>query len=73
MFRAETAARSVAMAVPIITLDIIKHLLSALFPGWQSVPRGYIPLQRMKEAFHAGIVMAGVSLDIENYCTLRLF
>lgn len=55
--RAETAARTVATPMIVITLNIIKHRHPNYFPANKALSVDTFHLQRVKGAFHAGIVI----------------
>lgn len=57
LFRAETATGTVTTPAIVITLDIIKHRCPHYFPAAKAFPVDTFHLQRMKEAFHTGIVI----------------
>ena len=57
LFRAETATGTVTTPAIVITLDIIKHRCPHYFLAAKAFPVDTFHLQRMKEAFHTGIVI----------------
>ena len=57
LFRAESATGAVTSPAIVITLDIIKHLRPYYFPADKAFPVDTFHFQRVKEAFHAGIVI----------------
>ena len=60
LFRAETATGTVTTPAIVITLDIIKHRCPHYFPADKVFSMDTFHFQRMKEAFHAGIIVAAV-------------
>lgn len=57
LFRTETATGTVTTPPIVITLDIIKHCCPHYFPAAKAFPVDTFHFQRMKEAFHTGIVI----------------
>lgn len=57
LFRAEAATGAVTSPAIVITLDIIKHRRPHYFPADNAFPVDTFHFQRVKEAFHAGIVI----------------
>ncbi|GDH44243.1 hypothetical protein BvCmsKKP061_02531 [Escherichia coli] len=64
LFRTETTTPTVPSPAIVITFDIIKHRCPHYFPKVFSVE--IFHFQRMKEAFHAGIIVAASLL--RSYC-----
>ena len=57
LFRAESATGTVTTPPIVITLDIIEHRRSHQFPADKALSMDTFHLQRMEEAFRAGIVV----------------
>lgn len=57
LFRADTATGTVSAPPIVIALDIIKHRRSHDFPADKAFPVDTFHLQRVEEAFRAGIVV----------------
>lgn len=57
LFRAEAATGNVTTPPIVITLDIIKLRRPHYFPADKAFPVDTFDFQRMKVAFHAGIVI----------------
>ena len=57
LFRTEAATPTVPPPPIVITFDIIKHRCPHYFPAAKAFPVDIFHLQRMKEAFHTGIVI----------------
>ena len=58
LFRAETTTPTVQSPAIVITFDIIKHRCPHYFPADKVFSMDTFHFQRMKEAFHAGIIVA---------------
>ena len=69
LFGTETATGTVAAPPIVITLDIIKHRPLHDFPADKAFPVDTFHLQRMKEAFHAGIV---VTTSFGTHATMQI-
>lgn len=57
LFRTKTATPTVPSPTIVITFDIIKHCCSHCFPANKVFSVDTFHVQRMKEAFHAGIIV----------------
>ncbi|BDQ79542.1 hypothetical protein JNE110611_p1-23 (plasmid) [Escherichia coli] len=58
LFRTEAATPTVPPPPIVITFDIIKHRCPHYFPADKVFSMDTFHFQRMKEAFHAGIIVA---------------
>lgn len=58
LFRAETTTGTLATPTIVITLDIIKHRRPHYFPAGKVLSMDAFHLQRMEEAFRAGVIVA---------------
>lgn len=58
LFRAESATGAVTSPPIVITLDITKHRRPHDFPADKALTVNTLNLQRVEEAFRAGIVIA---------------
>ena len=69
LFRAETATGTVTPPSIVITLDIIKHRHPHDFPADKAFPVDTFHLQRVEEAFRAGIV---VTTSFGTHATVQI-
>lgn len=69
LFRAETATGTVTTPAIVITLDIIKHRHPHDFPADKAFPVDTFHLQRVEEAFRAGIV---VTTSFGTHATVQI-
>ncbi len=58
LFRTETTTPTVPSPAIVITFDIIKHRCPHYFPADKVFSVETFHFQRMKDAFHAGIIVA---------------
>ena len=69
LFRTETATGTVTTPPIVITLDIIKHRHPHDFPADKAFPVDTFHLQRVEEAFRAGIV---VTTSFGTHATVQI-
>ena len=60
LFRTETATPTVPSPPIVITFDIIKHRCPHYFPADIVFSMDALHFQRMKDAFHAGIIVTAI-------------
>ena len=69
LFRTETATGTVTTPPIVITLDIIKHCYPHYFPADKVLSVDTFHLQRVEEAFRAGIV---VTTSFGTHATVQI-